>query len=320
MAIRVNTSLRQLFFGSVGLVIGATSALAVEGASGFYILGSKTSMGGFIPPPGTYVSEMNYYYSGSADVSLQFSGVTISGGVDADVYYNIPTAIWVAPGKLLGGSVALSALVPIGWKDVEAGVAANGLISTNVGDEDAAFGDPVLGAALGWHEGKWHYNIGTLLNVPIGFWERGNLANIGFNRWAVDLTGAATYLDTSTGLELSAAAGFTFNGENDDTNYKSGTEFHLEGAAVQSLSKEVAIGINGYFYDQVSGDSGAGARLGAFEGRVAALGPVLNWNFAIGKIPVITTWRYFHEFDVRNRLEGDSGFVSLTMPLSVAGH
>ena len=299
--------------------MGATSALAVEGAAGFYILGSKTSMAGYIPPPGTYVADVNYYYSGSTDASLQFAGVTISSGVDADVYYNIPTAIWVAPGKVLGGNIALSTLVPIGWKDVDAGLAANGVISVNVGDDDAAFGDPVLGAALGWHEGKWHYNIGTLLNIPIGFWEKGNLANIGFNRWAVDVTGAATYLDTSTGLELSPAAGFTFNGENHDTDYKSGTEFHLEGAAVQSLSKDVGIGINGYYYDQVTGDGGVGARLGAFEGRVAALGPVLNWNFEIGKIPVSTTWRYFHEFDVRNRLEGDSGFVSLTMPLSVAG-
>ena len=53
----------------------------------------------------------------------------------------------------------------------------------------------VLGASLGWHEGNWHWSIGTLVNVPIGYWERGDPTNIGFNRWAADLTGAVTYLD-----------------------------------------------------------------------------------------------------------------------------
>jgi hypothetical protein len=89
---------------------------------------------------------------------------------------------------------------------------------------------------------------------------------------------------------------------------------------VQNFSKSFGIGINGFYYDQVTGDSGVGARLGSFEGRAAALGPVVNWNFGIGKIPVSTSFKYFHEFDVKNRLEGDSGFFTLTMPLSVAGH
>jgi len=46
----------------------------------------------------------------------------------------------------------------------------------------------------------------------------------------------------------------------------------------------------------------------------------VNWNFEIGKIPVNTSFKCFHEFDVKNRLEGDSGFFTLTMPLSVEGH
>ncbi|MGE0053433.1 MAG: transporter [Hyphomicrobium sp.] len=316
---------RALAFLSLGILaqFPCHDAQAAEGAAGFYLLGSKTSMAGYLPPPGTYVSDYNYFYTGSANVELEYAGLTLSGGIDADVYYNVPMVTWVAPEKVFGGNAAFTAMAPIGWKDVSAGAILSGpggnAISTNVGDEDAAFGDPVLGATLGWHEGNWHWNMGTLLNVPIGFWEKGNLANIGFNRWAVDVTGAATYLNPTTGLEVSGALGFTFNGENHTTDYKTGTEFHLEGAVVQNLSKTFGIGINGYFYDQVSGDSGAGARLGPFEGRVAALGPVVNWTFQLGKIPVSTSWRYFHEFDAKNRLEGDAGYINLTMPLSVAG-
>jgi hypothetical protein len=303
---------------------GIKPAQAAESATGFYLLGSKTSMAGFIPPPGTYVSNASYYYSGSSDVELNIGGIDLTGGIDADAYINMPTALWVAPGKVWGGYVALSTTAVIGWKDVSAGATLSGpgggSVSVNIQDDATHFGDPVLGAALGWHEGNWHWNIGALLNVPIGYWEKGDITNIGFNRWAGDVTGAVTWLDMKSGVELSGAAGFTFNAENPDTDYKTGTEFHLEAAAVQNFSKSFGIGINGYFYDQVTGDSGAGARLGAFEGRVAALGPVVNWNFEIGKVPVSASFKYFHEFDVKNRLEGDSGFFTLTMPLSVSGH
>jgi len=309
---------------SVTALAASSQAVAVEGAGGIYLLGSKTSMAGMVPPPGTYLQNMNYVYSGDASSTLEFAGLTISGGIDATAYYNLTTALWVAPGNVFGGSLALSLTAPIGWKDVSAGVSLTGpggaIIGGGLQDDETKFGDPVLGATVGWHQGNYHWNIGTLVNVPVGFWEIGNLANIGFNRWAIDLNGALTYLDPATGLELSGAAGFTVNFENPDTDYKSGTEFHLELSAIQHFSKTFAAGIAGYYYDQVSGDSGRGAVLGDFEGRVLAIGPTVNANFMLGKIPVSTNLTYFHEFDAENRLEGDSGYLTVTMPLSVDGH
>jgi hypothetical protein len=310
--------------GIAAMLAAADRAYAAEGAIGFYLLGSKTTMAGYLPPPGTYFQDYNYYYAGSTNFALDISGVIVNGGVEADTYYNLLTPLWVAPGKVLGGNIGFLVLVPVAWKKVEAG-ATIGVPSLGVlaqpqrVDEDTAFGDPVPGVTLGWHEGNWHWNVGTLVNVPIGFWERGNLSNIGFNRWAVDVNGAFTWLDPKIGLEVSNAAGFTFNGENPDTNYQTGTEFHYEFAVVQNFSKKFGLGVNGYVYDQVSGDSGRGARLGSFEGRVAAVGPVANLNFMLGKLPVSTSLKYFHEFDVENRLEGDSGFITVTMPLSVGG-
>jgi len=289
-------------------------AIAAEAAQGFYLLGSTTTNAGILPPPGTYLIDYNYFYSGSTDFTLEIAGLILDGGVDANAYYNVPAPLWVAPGKVLGGNVAFLMLVPIGWKDVEAGL---GMV--NLRDEETKFGDLVPGMMMGWHHGNWHFKTHTLVNVPVGFWEKGNLANIGFNRWAIDNAAAFTWLDPKIGLELSAMAGFTYNWKNPATDYKTGTEFHVEYAAVQNFSKRFAFGINGYFYDQVTGDSGAGAGLGSFKGRVAAIGPVMNVNFQVGKIPVSTTLKYFREFDVENRLEGDAGYLTLTMPLSVAG-
>jgi hypothetical protein len=116
------------------------------------------------------------------------------------------------------------------------------------------------------------------------------------------------------------AAGFTFNGENPSTDYKTGTEFHVEWAFMQHLSKTFSVGVGGYHYQQVTGDSGSGARLGPFEGEVTALGPVLTYTFECGKIPVTTQLEWMHEFDAVNRAEGDGGFFNISMPLSVGGH
>ncbi len=123
-----------------------------------------------------------------------------------------------------------------------------------------------------------------------------------------------TYFDAKRGHELSMTAGFTFNGENPATDYKTGTEFHVEWALMQHVSKTFAFGIAGYHYQQITGDSGAGARIGSFEGRVTGLGPDITYTFMCGKIPISTELKYFREFDVENRLTGDNGFLERDDP------
>jgi hypothetical protein len=66
-----------------------------------------------------------------------------------------------------------------------------------------------------------------------------------------------TWLDPKIGFEISAAPGFTFNGENPDTDYR-------------------------------------------------------------GDIPVSTQLMWTHDFDVENRLEGNLGLLTVSLPLS--GH
>jgi hypothetical protein len=119
-------------------------------------------------------------------------------------------------------------------------------------------------------------------------------SNLSFNHWGFDTTAAVTWLNTKIGFEVSAAPGFTFNWENPDTVYKTGTEFHVEWALLQHFSKRFAAGVAGFHYQQVTGDSGAGARLGDFKGRVTALAPVVTYSFNLGKIAVSTQWTDAH--------------------------
>jgi hypothetical protein len=317
-------------------ILSGGKALAAEDGKGFYLLGSTTSLAGIVPPPGMYGVSYKYFYSGSASGGAaisealgQIGNVTLQADVDvdADVFIDVLTPLWVLPTTVFGGNLAVGALVPIGWQDIDVDInalatltLANGTVLTQgqrlrLGDDVTAFGDPVALAMLGWHQGNWHWKVAGMLNIPVGQYDKNDIANMGFNRWAFDANAAATWLDPTRGHEASVTAGFTFNGDNNDTNYKTGTEFHVEFALMQHFSKAFSAGLAGYHYQQVTGDSGAGATLGSFKGRVTALGPQINYNFQLGQLPVSTSLRYFHEFDTKNRLEGDAGYLVVTIPL-----
>ncbi|MDB5593828.1 MAG: uncharacterized protein JWM36_789 [Hyphomicrobiales bacterium] len=58
--------------------------------------------------------------------------------------------------------------------------------------------------------------------------------------------------------------------------------------------------------------------LGSFKGRISAIGPNLTYNFQVGKVPVLTSVRFLHEFDAKNRLAGNVEVFTLTIQLSGA--
>ena len=327
----------------------SSESQAAENATGWYALGTKASMSGFLPPPGTYFVDVNLYYEGDAkgasavgvalrDIGPAARKLNIQGDllietkskVDAKVYYNLPSFLWVAPGNILGGNVGFGAIVPFGSKDVSFDFDA--LTTLTLGppisrtfkqgqrfrsdDSSTEFGDPVLNTIIGWHEGNWHWNVNALVNVPIGPWSSSSSSNLSFNHWGLATIAAVTWLDPNIGFEVSVAPGFTFNWENPDTDYKTGTEFHVEFALLQHFSQRFAVGVAGFHYQQVTGDSGAGAGLGNFKGRVTALGPVATYNFNLGKIPVSTQLTWMHDFNVDNRLEGDLSMLTISFPLS----
>jgi hypothetical protein len=321
------------------LLTGMSHAIAAENGKGFYLLGSNASGAAILPPPGTTLVSYDYFYTGKASGATASSILNNETGtrldleakasVDADIFIKIPTALWTAPGKVLGGGFGLGLLVPIGWQDISADVDVFGTLNLpngqtftasdrfSLSDDTFNFGDPVLLAFLGWNRGNWHWKLTGMLNVPIGAYSASKAANMGFNRWAFDAHGLLTWLDPTSGLEASGIAGFTFNGENPDTDYKTGTEFHIEYALMKHFSKQFSTGLIGFHYDQVTGDSGAGATLGSFKGRTTAIGAAINYNTQIRSIPVATSFRWYHELDTTNRLEGDSLYFQTTIPLGV---
>jgi hypothetical protein len=304
---------------------GGNSAVAADGGTGVYLLGKRGPLAAFVPKPGWYLTDDVYYYGAGSSDYLPLGG-RIAQKADVQALINIAQFTWVADTALLGGRLALSAVLPFGQVEVSAhgqvALESGSVVSAGKSDSATGMGDPALGASLGWKKRTGDrfraWSVYSSVFVPVGDYAVGRIANVGKNRWALDLGGAYTMANFSGGRELSAVLGFTFNGDNQDTDYETGTEMHLEFAGKQHLPKHWSFGVVGYWYEQLTGDGNNPDLLGDFKGRVIALGPELSYQVTASKThPLTLDLRWYHEFDVTNRMAGDAIFLTFSVPLSI---
>jgi hypothetical protein len=139
---------------------------------------------------------------------------------------------------------------------------------------------------------------------------------MGLGHGAIDGGVGYTYFDPKTGHEFSAVLGFTGNFENQSTGYTSGIDSHLDWGASQFLTKQLQVGLVGYFYEQLTGDSGCAPILCPFESRVMGVGPQIGYIFPVVGMQGYVNLKGYGEFDHDNRPDGWN--VWLTFVLSPA--
>src|SRR5262245_58694561 len=273
-----------LLFGAAAM---AAPAAADEGGVSFWVPGFFGSLAVVPPTPGWSLATIYYHTSTDASANVQFArGGAIVAGLrgDADLGFASPSYTFATP-VLWGGLATLSVLTAYG--NLEASVDANltgplgRSISLSRTDDRTGFGDVPVFGKLNWNAGVSNYMLYAAVNVPNGTYER-RLANLSVGHWSLDSGVGYTYLNTNVGWEFSAVLGFTHNWENHDTDYQNGIDMHLDWAASKFLTKEFHVGVVGYAYQQLTGDSGPGARLGDFESRVFGVGPQAGYIFALG--------------------------------------
>jgi len=315
--------------GLIRVVVVLTALLGVEtqaaeGGKSLYLLGKRGPLAGLIPKPGWYATNDVYYYTATSDNLVPISG-RVTQGVDVEALVNLLQVTWVTDFDLVGGRLALGAVIPYGRVEVDAqaSAATPGGLALGLSKSDGVtdFGDPALAASIGWkhREGDLFraWSLYTSLFIPVGSYELGRIANIGANRWGLDLGTAFTMGNFKRGREFSGVLGVTFNGENSDTDYSSGTDLHLELTYKQHLPMGLSAGLVGYYYQQLTADSGLNL-LGDFKGRVVALGPEIAYQFKAAGRTMSLDLRWYHEFAAQNRVEGDSFFLTLSLPLQPA--
>jgi hypothetical protein len=301
------------------LCVAAGAGRADEGGVSFWAPGQFSSLAAVPGEPGWAFPVIYYSVSADADASKNFLvGGNLTLGLDAtgDLLFFFPTYTFEKP--VLGGQAAFGA----GWALGHLRGTADLALTDPQGNAFAATrSDAVTGGSdvyglgtIKWNNANKNYVAYAMAGVPVGAYQLGRLANLGVNHWSIDAGGGLTYLDTSKGNEFSIVGGITYNFENGDTDYQNGIDSHVDWAASKFLNQQVHVGVVGYFYYQLTGDSGSGATLGDFKSRVSGIGPQVGYFFPFGGEQAYVNFKGYWEFDAENRAEGWNVWVSLALP------
>jgi hypothetical protein len=304
---------------SISMVVGFSLGvvLADEGGVPFWFSGQYSSLAAIPATPGWSLPVVGYYYSGDASQSKSFTrGDSVTLGLDSHEPLLLAQPTY-APGKKVG-SGQLTAGLGFGYgknaTQADVSVSPSGT-EFERSDSVWGFSDLYPVVSLAWNQKVHNWMTYLTGDIPTGSYDSERLSNIGIGHAAIDAGGAYTYLNEKTGHEFSAVVGFTYNWENTDTEYQNGVDSHLDWGTTKFLSAKWQVGAAGYVYDQLSGDSGSGAKLGSFKSRVASIGPQAGYLFTIGGLQAYLNFRGYWEFWAENRVEGYSLFTTLAIPL-----
>ncbi len=315
----------------------ANAALADEGGVSFWLPGIYGSLAAAPQQPGWSFAAVNYFDSVSASGSIAAArevtvgrfnptvNVNLNVNVNAnlDLELLVPSYVFATP--VFGGQLAVGLMAVAGRNTT----GLNGTITAGVGpftvtrfgsisDTTIAFGDLYPQASLRWSRGVNNFMVYGTGDIPVGNYSPTQLANLGIGHGAADGGVGYTYFDPTKGHELSFVTGLTYNLTNPSTNYQNGIDWHLDWGASQFLSKQFFVGAVGYFYDQLTADSGSAPFLGPVESRVGGVGPQLGFIFPMGPAQMFLGLKAYSEFDGHDRPSGYSSWVTLAFSPSGA--
>jgi hypothetical protein len=316
-------ALRPLTMTSAGLasaMLLATAAHADQGGVAFWLSGQYPSLAAAPASPGWSFTVVPYNYNGSASVSKTFQiGPTVVAGLNTAATVVIVQGAYAPPTTFLGGQPNFSLAWGYGYNDTSAAITlSNPPLAISRAQSASGIMDLYPTVTLAWNKGTSNFMVYGTGDAPIGTYNPKSLANIGIGHGAADLGGGYTYLDPTKGHEFTAVVGFTFNTGNPQTQYLNGVDAHLDWAASQFLSQHWQVGVAGYVYDQLSGDSGSGNRVGSFESKVAGAGPELGYLFALAGRPAYINVRGYWEFAASHRVEGHAVIATLSFPVGTS--
>jgi hypothetical protein len=294
------------------------ASFADEGGVSIWIPGFYGSFAALPVEPGPSFATIYYHTSVDAGGDRAFPrGGRIEAGLDADadLVFLAPSYAFETP--VFGAQAAVSLAVAAGHSkgSIDATLTGPGgnVISGSRTDTVSGFGDAVAIGSLKWNRGVNNFMTYAAVALPVGSYDPDRLANLSGNHWAIDAGGGYTYFNPQTGREFSAVLGFTYNFENPDTDYQNGVDAHIDWAASQFLNEHLHVGVVGYAYQQLSGDSGEGATLGDFKSRVFGIGPQIGYKFNVSdKVDGYLNLKGYWEFGAENRAEGWNTWLTLS--------
>ncbi|MDH3998018.1 MAG: transporter [Desulfuromonadales bacterium] len=292
------------------IVVSVVVSLALFSGTAFAYLQPNVNLGftSFLdggPPagPGHYISEYLQFYSSD---ELQDGP---PGDVDAWVLMN--QYIYQSDQEvLLGGKWGMNVMLPIVSLDAD---------SDFLSDNGSGVGDLLVGPFVQWdpimgEKGPLMLNRIELQTIfPTGDYDNKKNLNQGSNHFSFNPYWAATVF-LGPKATVSWRLHYLWNGENDefratpaglapvDLDLEPGQAVHANFAmAYEVLPKQLRLGLNGYWFDQITDTEVEGNDVGDDE-KVFAIGPGAVWHLSQDSHLFFNS--YF-ESSAENRPEGD---------------
>jgi anthranilate 1,2-dioxygenase (deaminating, decarboxylating) large subunit len=253
------------------------------------------------PPagPGHYISEYLQFYS--AD-KLVVGGTDVKADVDVTILMN--QYIYQSNQELFGGGKwGLNVMLPIVDFD------------TNLPDNGSGLGDLLVGPYLQWdpimgEKGPLMLNrVEFQLVLPTGDYDNAKALNQGSNHFSFNPYWAATVF-LGPKATVSWRLHYLWNDENDDpfvalpaNKVEPGQAIHGNFAfAYEIMPKQLRLGINGYFFEQISDTKSDLVGNLSDDEKVFAVGPGLVYHFSQDSHLFFNA---YYESNADNRPEGE---------------
>jgi hypothetical protein len=320
----------SIFLSFAPIALSQNVARADEGGVGFWIPGLYGSLAAAPQVPGWALAVIDLYNPVAASGNVAAAReITINKfSTTANVNLNLalkaePNLVLVNPSyvfatPVFGGQFALSMAGAYGRSiadlDGTLTVSAGGLTAIRQGsiaDARDGFSDLYPSATLRWHDGANNWMVYGTGDIPVGTYDSSRLANLGIGHGAMDGGVGYTYFDQKTGHEFSVVTGLTYNLINPSTGYQNGIDWHLDWGASQFRTKTLQVGAVGYFYDQLTPDSGCLPSLCPFESRTLGVGPQLGIIIPGSTTNTYLNLKAYWDVDTQDRASGWSAWLTL---------
>jgi hypothetical protein len=312
------------------LTCSANIASADENGISFWLPGFFGSMAATPQTPGWALASIYYHTSvaasGAVGLSREISigkfnptfNVNINANISGtgDLGILAPSYVFATP--FLGGQASATLIGIYGRNDTALNATATvtpGPLTRSVALEQntIAFGDKIPQFAVRWNAGVNNYMTYLTGDIPVGKYDSTDLANLGMGHGAIDGGAGYTYFDPKAGNEFSATFGLTGNFKNQSTGYTNGIDSHLDVGLSKFVSKQLQIGLVGYYFQQLTADSGCAPILCPFKSRVAGLGPQVGYLFPVGGMQGYLNLKGYKEFDAEDRPQGWNAWITFVL-------